>query len=136
MKNFSVFLFVFSLCMLGHVSGSGIRIANELKFKKLLWIRCYSKDDVFGPKTIPIGQHVEISFRINLWATTRFMCTLRQGPNYRHYQKFTAFKLFGVTDHGGLWDWRAREDGIYLNKEGGRHIRNPVNMHKMYDWIN
>ncbi|EFH51635.1 hypothetical protein ARALYDRAFT_904963 [Arabidopsis lyrata subsp. lyrata] len=112
MNFFSVFLFVFSLCILGHVSGAGIRISNELKFKKLLWIRCYSKDDVLGPKTIPIG------------------------PNYRHYQNFTAFKLFGVKDQGGLWDWRAREDGIYLKKEGGSHIKNPVDMHKEYVWIN
>ncbi|EOA25978.1 hypothetical protein CARUB_v10019367mg [Capsella rubella] len=135
MKNFSVFLFVFGLCMLGHVSGAGIRIANELKFKKLLWMRCYSKDDVLGPRIIPIGQHFTDYFSTNFLGTTRFMCTLRQGPNYRHYQNFTAFKLFSHTDHGGLWDWRAREDGIYLKKEGGLHIRNPVNMHKAYDWI-
>ncbi|XP_020883534.1 S-protein homolog 16 [Arabidopsis lyrata subsp. lyrata] len=104
MKNFSVFLFVFSLCMLDHVSGSGIWIANELKFKKILWIRCYSKDDKFGPQEIPIGQH-----------------------------EFTAFKLSGFMDHGSLWDWRAREDGIYLNK-GDQHISNPVNLQKVYDW--
>ncbi|CAL9248438.1 unnamed protein product [Arabidopsis halleri] len=136
MKFFLVFLFVFSLCMLGHVSGAGIRISNELKFKKLLWIRCYSKDDVIGPKTIPIGDQFENIFNLNIWGTTRFMCTLKQGPNYRHYQNFTAFKLFGVKDQGGIWDWRAREDGIYLKKEGGSHIKNPVDMHKEYDWIN
>lgn len=135
MKNLSIFIFVFSLCMLGHVSGAGLRIANELKFKKLLWMRCYSKDDVLGPRIIPIGGHFEDTFGVNFWGTTRFMCTLRQGPNYRHYQNFTAFKLFSHTDHGGMWDWRAREDGIYLKKVGGKHIWKPVNMHKVYDWI-
>ncbi|XP_020882046.1 S-protein homolog 23 [Arabidopsis lyrata subsp. lyrata] len=57
MKNLSIFLFVCSLCLLGHVSSAGIRIGNELKNKKLLWMRCYSKDDVIGPKIIPIGGH-------------------------------------------------------------------------------
>nr|P0DN94.1 RecName: Full=S-protein homolog 17; Flags: Precursor [Arabidopsis thaliana] len=136
MKNLSIFMFVFSLCMFGHVSRARIRIANELKFKKNLWMRCYSKDDVLGPHIIPIGGHFLDYFGTNFWGTTRFMCTLRQGPNYIHYQSFTAFKLFSMEDHGGLWDWRAREDGIYLKKEGNKFIKNPVNMHKVYDWIN
>ncbi|CAA0383865.1 putative plant self-incompatibility S1 [Arabidopsis thaliana] len=135
MKQLLVFLFVFSICMLDHVSGGGIRISNELKNKKLLWMRCYSKDDVLGPKIIPIGQHYENLFDINFWHTTRFMCTLRQGPNFRHYQNFTAFKLFAMADEGGLWDWRARENGIYLKKEAGEKVLNPVWMHKEYDWI-
>ena len=122
--------------MLDHVFGSGIRITNELKFNKLLRIGCYSKDDKFGPKTIPIGKHVEINFMINFWRTTRFMCHLEQGPNYKHYQKFTAFKLSGFMDEGGIWDWRAREDGIYLDKESGKHIGKSINLHKMYDWLN
>nr|F2Q9V5.1 RecName: Full=S-protein homolog 16; Flags: Precursor [Arabidopsis thaliana]CBL43000.1 S Protein Homologue 16 [Arabidopsis thaliana] len=137
MKNLLVFIFVFSLCMFDHVSGAGIRIGNELKFQKLLWMRCYSKDDVLGPKIIPIGGHFVTYFSVNIWRTTRFMCTLKQGPNYRHYQNFTAFKLFGMEDHGDVWDWRARENEIYLKKkEGGKFIKNPVNMHKVYDWIN
>ncbi|CAL9238533.1 unnamed protein product [Arabidopsis halleri] len=135
MKNHSIFLFVCSLCMLGYISGAGIWIGNELKNKKLLWMRCYSKNDVLGPNIIPIGGHFIDNFRTNIWGTTRFMCTLRQGPNYRHYQNFTAFKQFSYKDYGGLWDWRAREDGIYLKKRPGLHVRNPVNMHKVYDWI-
>ncbi|KAG2264270.1 hypothetical protein Bca52824_071349 [Brassica carinata] len=38
------------------------------------------------------GEHHRIYFRTNFWGTTRFMCTSRQGPNYRHSQSFTAFK--------------------------------------------
>ncbi|EOA15782.1 hypothetical protein CARUB_v10007079mg [Capsella rubella] len=116
-----------------HVSGAGIRIANQLKSNKLLWMRCYSKNDVIGPKIIPIGQNYTFYFGVNVFQTTRFMCTLKQGPNYRHYQNFTAFK---VLDTGGMWDWRAREDGIYLEKEFGSFAQNPVNMHKEFDWIN
>ncbi|CAL9248365.1 unnamed protein product [Arabidopsis halleri] len=134
MKNLSVFLFVFSIYILGHVSGTGITITNELQFKKLLWMRCYSKDDVIGPKVLSIGQQYENSFRANIWGTTRFMCTLKQGPNYKHYQNFTAFKQYTGYDNGADWDWRVREDGIYLKKEGG--IRKSVDMHKVYDWIN
>ncbi|AEC07639.1 Plant self-incompatibility protein S1 family [Arabidopsis thaliana] len=102
MKNFSIFLFVFSLCMFDHVSSSGFKITNELKSNKLLRIGCYSKDDIFGPKTIPIGQHVEINFTINFWHTTRFMCNLEQGPNYKHYQKFTAYKVSGFMVEEGI----------------------------------
>ncbi|EFH53254.1 hypothetical protein ARALYDRAFT_484464, partial [Arabidopsis lyrata subsp. lyrata] len=115
-------LFVCSLCLLGHVSSAGIRIGNELKNKKLLWMRCYSKDDVIGPKIIPIGGHSFNYFGTNFWSTTRFMCTLRQGPNYRHHQNFTAFKLYSASDDGGVWDWRAREDGIYLKIRPERHV--------------
>ncbi|KAG7648715.1 putative plant self-incompatibility S1 [Arabidopsis thaliana] len=135
MKKLSVFLFVFSLCMLRHVYGAGIRISNELKFKKNLWMRCYSKDDVLGPNIIPNRQYYENIFHINFWHSTLFMYTLRQSPNYIHYQNFTVFKLFSLRDQGGLWDWRAREDGIYLKKEAGEAILNPVYMHKVYDWI-
>ncbi|XP_010425526.1 PREDICTED: pumilio homolog 15-like [Camelina sativa] len=136
MKNFSVFLFVLSLCVFNHVSGAGVRIANELKFNKNLWMRCYSKDDVTGPKIIPMGQDYSFYFGINFFRTTRFMCTLKQGPNYEHYQSFTAFKVFSNLDTGGLWDWRAKEDGVYLVKEHEYFVQNPVNLHKEYDWIN
>ncbi|XP_010502774.1 PREDICTED: pumilio homolog 15-like [Camelina sativa] len=133
MKILSIFLFVFSIYMLGHVSGAKIRIVNELRFKKLLWMRCYSKNDVIGPNILPIGQDSITSFTPNIWGRTRFMCTLKQGPNYRHYQNFTAFKQYSGLDGGGLWDWRAREDGIYLKKEGSQKS---TDMHKVYDWIN
>ncbi|EOA18981.1 hypothetical protein CARUB_v10007626mg [Capsella rubella] len=122
--------------MLHHiVSGAGIRIANQLKSKKLLWMRCYSKDDVIGPKIISMGQNYTFYFGVNFFHTTRYMCTLKQGPNYKHYQKFTAFKVFSNLDTGGLWDWSAREDGIYLEKEEGSFVQNPVYKHKEFDWI-
>ncbi|CAN8275901.1 unnamed protein product [Cochlearia groenlandica] len=133
MRNFSIFLFVFSLCILGYVIGAGIKITNDLKSNKLLWMRCYSKDDVLGPKTLRIGEHYLACFEPNFWGTTRFMCTLRQGPNYKHHQNFTAFKLFtfelfSMMDDGCVWDWRARENGIYLEK-------NNEKLHKVYDWM-
>ncbi|XP_010501346.1 PREDICTED: pumilio homolog 15-like [Camelina sativa] len=138
MKNFLVFLFVLTLCLLNHISGGGVRIANELKFNKSLWMRCYSKDDVIGPKIIPIGQPYVYYFTINFFATTRFMCTLKQGPNYKHYQNFTAFKVISYKKNGGLWDWRAREDGVYLEKQDkdGSFVQDSVNPQKVYDWIN
>ncbi|AEE77225.1 Plant self-incompatibility protein S1 family [Arabidopsis thaliana] len=94
MQNLSILL-VCSFCILGHVSSAGIRIGNELKNKKLLWMRCYSKDDVIGPLIIPIGGH-----RFN----------------------YFAFKLYSASDDGGVWDWRAREDGIYLKIKAERGV--------------
>ncbi|CAG7872710.1 unnamed protein product, partial [Brassica rapa] len=84
MNNLSIFLCVV-FCMISHVYGD-IRIANELKFNKYLWISCFSGDDRMEPDLI----------------------------NYRHSRSFTAFKQVSPSDRGALWDWRAREKGIYL----------------------
>nr|VDD38551.1 unnamed protein product [Brassica oleracea] len=116
MKNLSIFLCVVSFCMISHVYGS-IRISNELKFKK---------------KTLP---RYEKYFNTNIFGTTRFMCTLRQGPNYRRTQSFTAFKQVSPRDNGALWDWRARENGIYLKVWAGKHEQGSAYMHKAFDWI-
>lgn len=130
MKSLTIFLFVISLCMLGHVSGAGIRIVNELKSKKTLWMRCYSKDDVLGPVVIPNGGHFTDYFVHNMFGTTRFMCTLKQGPGFKHIQSFRAFK------NSGLWDWRAREDGIYLRRIHEKRFDDGAdNLHKEKDWV-
>ncbi|CAN8275905.1 unnamed protein product [Cochlearia groenlandica] len=89
---------------------------------------CFSSEDVLGPATLPIGKHYLNEFDINFFRTTRFKCSLKQGPNYKHYQHFTAFKLYSMMDDGCLWDWRAREDGIYLEKQNEK-------LHKVYDWM-
>ncbi|CAH2045303.1 unnamed protein product [Thlaspi arvense] len=135
MKNISVFLIVLGLCMISHVYGGGFRIGNELKNKKKLWVSCYSGDDRISPRVVEPGQHWQRNFATNVFGGTQFMCTLRQGPNYRHHKKFTAFKQQSASDNGGLWDWRARENGIYLKVWGGKHARGEVNMHKAFDWI-
>ncbi|KAL0719995.1 hypothetical protein Bca4012_069319 [Brassica carinata] len=135
MKNLSTFLcVVVILCMISHVYCS-FWIANELKLKKKLWISCFSGDDRMAPVIKNPGEVYRRNFHTNLWGTTQFMCTLRQGPNYRHTQNFTAFKQQSPSDLGALWDWRARENGIYLKVLGGPHRQGAVNMHKAFDWI-
>ncbi|CAN7079705.1 unnamed protein product [Brassica oleracea var. botrytis] len=134
MKNLSIFLCVVSFCMISHVYGS-IRISNELKFKKKLSISCYSKDNRMKTEMIEPGARYEKYFNTNIFGTTRFMCTLRQGPNYRHTQSFTAFKQVSPSDNGALWDWRARENGIYLKVWAGKHEQGRAYMHKAFDWI-
>ena len=134
MKNLSIFLCVVSFCMISHVYGS-IRISNELKFKKKLSISCYSKDNRMKTEMIEPGARYEKYFNTNIFGTTRFMCTLRQGPNYRHTQSFTAFKQVSPSDNGALWDWRARENGIYLKVWAGEHEQGGAYMHKVHDWI-
>ncbi|KAF3539134.1 hypothetical protein F2Q69_00020094 [Brassica cretica] len=47
MNNLSIFLCVV-FCMISHVYGD-IRIENELKFNKYLWISCFSGDDRMEP---------------------------------------------------------------------------------------
>ncbi|CAA7032596.1 unnamed protein product [Microthlaspi erraticum] len=136
MKNLSIILLVLSLSMIvGHVHGAGVRIANELRFKKLLKMECHSKDDKIGPKILKPGEHFRFLFGADFFGRTRFNCRLSQGPNFRHHQSFVAFKQHVHTDLGGVWDWRAREDGIYFKKEGGLHIKKPTLMRKEYSWI-
>uniref|UniRef100_A0A0D3DB37 Uncharacterized protein n=1 Tax=Brassica oleracea var. oleracea TaxID=109376 RepID=A0A0D3DB37_BRAOL len=41
----------------------------------------------------------------------------------------------GFRDNGALWDWRARENGIYLKVWAGEHEQGGAYMHKVHDWI-
>ncbi|KAF3485885.1 hypothetical protein F2Q69_00055854 [Brassica cretica] len=107
MKNLSIFLCVVSFCMISHVYGS-IRISNELKFKKKLSVSCYSKDNRMKTEIIEPGAR---------------------------YENFTAFKQVSPRDNGALWDWRARENGIYLKVWAGKHEQGSAYMHKAFDWI-
>lgn len=136
MKNLSMFLFVLSLCMINHVYGAGFRIANELKFRKNLNVSCHSGDDRFDPLILRPGQHWKRKFQTNVFGGTRFTCRLSQGPGYKHFQEFTSFKQISAWDNGGLWDWRARENGIYLKVWGHIHSQGEVNMHLEHKWIN
>ncbi|XP_010446099.1 PREDICTED: pumilio homolog 15-like [Camelina sativa] len=129
MKNLTIYFFLFCLCMLGHVSGSGIRIMNELKNKKTIWMRCSSKEDVLGPTVIPSGGEFVNNFNRNIFGRTRFMCTIKQGPTFKRILNFRAFK------EGGKWDWRVREDGIYLKRTVGRFTNSTEDLHKDLDWI-
>ncbi|ESQ55873.1 hypothetical protein EUTSA_v10026927mg [Eutrema salsugineum] len=104
MKTLSIFLFVLNICMISHVYGQSV-------------------DDRIAPGTLEPGASWGRNFKTNIWGNTRFMCTLKQGPNYRHHQSFTAFKQ------------ETRENGIYLKVWGGKDSRSKVNMHKKYDWI-
>ncbi|ESQ55862.1 hypothetical protein EUTSA_v10026776mg [Eutrema salsugineum] len=127
MKTLSIFLFVLNICMISHVYGqlvgAGFNISNELQNKKKLWFSCYSGDDRIAPGTLEPGASWGRNFKTNIWENTWFMCTLKQGPNYRHHQSFTAFKQ------------ETRENDIYLKVWGGKDSRSKVNMHKKYDWI-
>ncbi|ESQ56042.1 hypothetical protein EUTSA_v10026775mg [Eutrema salsugineum] len=115
MKTLSIFLFVLSICMISHVYGqsvgAGFNISNELQNKKKLWFSCYSGDDRITPGTLEPGASWGRNFKTNIWGNTRFMYV------------------------GSRWDWRARENGIYLKVWGGKDSRSKVNMHKKYDWI-
>ncbi|CAN8253523.1 unnamed protein product [Cochlearia groenlandica] len=121
--------------MIGHVLSGGIRIANEFKDKRDLWMSCYEEpyNTVISPRIIKPGGHFSHVFQTLPWGTTRYTCVLRHGPRLKHYQSFKAFRCFDVKDTGGNWDWRARENGIYLKKPDGWY---PMNMHKALDWEN
>ncbi|KFK33604.1 hypothetical protein AALP_AA5G035500 [Arabis alpina] len=39
-----------------------------------------------------------------------------------------------MADNGGLWDWRARENGIYLKVWGNKHSQGTKSMHHALHW--
>ncbi|XP_023638066.1 S-protein homolog 16-like, partial [Capsella rubella] len=115
---------------------TGIKITNELKFKKLLWMRCYSKDDVLDKSKSRRGlqQKKELTAPNEpRQANNRF-----RGCSFtRSLDMACVFWTSSYSDLGGLWDWRAREDEIYFQKKkSGLHVKFLVNMYKVYDWIN
>ncbi|EFH53256.1 hypothetical protein ARALYDRAFT_484466, partial [Arabidopsis lyrata subsp. lyrata] len=121
MKNVSIFLIVFGLCMIGDVYGkkSMITVKNEFspKSRLVLKVHCKSKNDDIGIKYLEIGEIMSFSFKTNFWGTTEFWCDIYKGPDYKRFRGFTAYQAKGLfVKDGSSYNWLARDDGIYFHK--------------------
>ncbi|ESQ50118.1 hypothetical protein EUTSA_v10002162mg [Eutrema salsugineum] len=123
MKNLTIFLFVFALCMIGNVYGGNpfkgkkttLLFRNGLAYKKWLKVHCKSKNNDMGAKYLrPGGMDYQFSFHDNVLGGTLFWCTLSKGPDYKISKRFNAYvQGSGGKPHGGSYNYIAQDDGIY-----------------------
>ncbi|KAJ4882476.1 Plant self-incompatibility protein S1 family [Raphanus sativus] len=97
------------------LDGNGITFSNELKYNKLLKVRC---DNVEGEHLLKIGEEYEFT----LVDVSFHYCTMSQGPNnFKHHQKFDVYDGLYTECPSKCYDrdtqckWIARENGIYFS---------------------
>ncbi|XP_038896407.1 S-protein homolog 1-like [Benincasa hispida] len=94
-----------------------VHVVNGLK-NATLFVHCKSKDDDLGPQhLVSNGAEFQWSFKINIWRTTLYWCSLHK-PNAD-----VSFDAFWV-ERRHIWlhyrcmnqncFWMAKDDGIYL----------------------
>ncbi|CAN8253730.1 unnamed protein product [Cochlearia groenlandica] len=119
MKNLSIFLIVFGLCIIGKVYSAHdcqVKIKNELDPKHkhtTLFVHCKSGDKDLGRKYVELGKIFQFPVEVNLLGTTLFWCTLRHGANYRFIKRFDVYKYTSKIAQGSTYIWAAKENGIY-----------------------
>ncbi|CAH2045300.1 unnamed protein product [Thlaspi arvense] len=121
MKNLSLFLIVFGLCLIGKVYSdlsNPIIIKNDLerKHKYLLFVHCKSGNKDQGRQFITAGKDYRFNIKDNFWGTTLFWCTFGYGPQWKYIKKFDIYKYDSKVPRGGVYTWIARNDGIYFQK--------------------
>ncbi|KAF8111083.1 hypothetical protein N665_0076s0085 [Sinapis alba] len=136
MKNISIFLFVFALCMIGNVHGgklfqgakTTLVFMNGLGYKKWLKVHCQSGNNDMGVHYLKPGGIYLFSFHDNLMGNTLFWCVLSKGHDYKISSTFDAYVQDISKPHAGTYNYIASDDGIYHN--------NRVNfiLHKKFDW--
>ncbi|KAL0718061.1 hypothetical protein Bca4012_067383 [Brassica carinata] len=90
-------------------------LCNQLEHNKLLKIRC---DNGEGEKLVKIGGEYEFTFGDDFFGTTRYSCTMNQGPNnFKHHQEFAAYDASWSKAFVATCKWIAREDGIYFSQD-------------------
>ncbi|CAL9214601.1 unnamed protein product [Arabidopsis halleri] len=136
MKNISIFLVVFALCMIGNAYGisnpfkgkkTSLLFANSLSHNKWLKVRCKSGDNDVREKYMKPGEHWGFSFHDDVMGETLFWCTMYKGADYKIKKTFDAYVQDKRMPHGGSYNYVALEDGIY-------HSTLIHRMRKMYDW--
>ncbi|CAH2038218.1 unnamed protein product [Thlaspi arvense] len=118
MKNLSIFIFAFALCMIiSDVEGrrTTILIRNGLAYKKWLKVHCASGDDDMGVHYLKPGspKDYDFSFDDSIMRNTLFWCTLSKGPDYKVSKRFDAYVQNSGKPHGGSYNYVAKDDGIY-----------------------
>ena len=135
MKNISVFLFVFALCMIDNVHGklfegakATLLFSNYLRYRKWLKVHCKSGNDDMGVHYLKPDGFYYFTFHDNVMGDTLFWCTLSKGPDYKISSTFDAYVEDNNKHHGGTYSYLARDDGIYHRNQ------DYVKLHKKFDW--
>lgn len=78
-------------------------------------IFCWSKDDDLPKKTLSYGQEYLIRFGLDLFRTTRFLCSLTWSPKELLFEAFLASRDESRC-HKGTCYWAIRSDGVYFSR--------------------
>ncbi|KAG2262529.1 hypothetical protein Bca52824_069608 [Brassica carinata] len=130
MNNLFKVLILLGLCIglsngFDMLGGSKVTLSNQLEHNKLLKVRC---DNDEGEQLVKIGDEYEFTFGDNIFGTTRYSCTMDQGPNnFKHHQEFVAYDASWSKALDVRCEWIAREDGIYFSLDGNPPLRR-------YEW--
>ncbi|KAG7541076.1 Plant self-incompatibility S1 [Arabidopsis thaliana x Arabidopsis arenosa] len=99
-----------------------VEIVNQLEFHKILRVHCKSKSHDFPITYLNIGESFQ--FKFTIFPKTLYWCNLWQGPNYKHYVVFAAFRpdkdfIDGTCTgmHPNVCRWTAKEEGVYVRNK-------------------
>ncbi|XP_010543913.1 PREDICTED: pumilio homolog 15-like [Tarenaya hassleriana] len=115
----ATFLLVVAAAPCMNVSHAGlydrnhVAIRNALEHNKTLKVHCKSKDNDLGFHLLGPDTVYRFKFHDNFGLSTLYWCNLWQGPHYKHYQVFVAYRSIWFWRADKTVMWEAREDGIY-----------------------
>ncbi|CAN7137521.1 hypothetical protein BRARA_D02009 [Brassica rapa] len=97
-----------------------VAVQNNLTLSRsILKVHCESRDDDLGEHFLRFQDAAyTFSFHDNLVIQTRFKCILWKGANLEYHKTFMAYEEGAFRKCGLLNSWEAKDDGIYLAKNG------------------
>ncbi|CAN6803923.1 hypothetical protein Bca4012_033798 [Brassica carinata] len=123
-----VFIFLYLIIFSLHVElneaechKNTVDVQNNLTFSlSILKVHCQSRDDDLGEHFLRFQDVAyTFSFHDSFVVQTRFKCILWKGANLEYHKTFVAYEADAFPECGKLYSWEARDDGIYLSKNGG-----------------
>lgn len=102
-----------------------VHVYNSIAPNKSMDIQCRSRDDNLGHRTLLYGQYYALNFRVNLWGTTLFWCSMEWNDDRGSYMD-GSFKIYAFKRDASRCDktcvWRAQQDGVYFVSPQRNHI--------------
>ncbi|ESQ35668.1 hypothetical protein EUTSA_v10009050mg [Eutrema salsugineum] len=141
MKNLSIFLFVFTLCI-NPFEGikTTVIVQNGLSQKKWLRVSCLilQTNQRFGVHYLkPGGKDYQVTFDDALYVNDIFKCRLGKGSDFKIFKDVVMYSKnppYRFKPHYGTYTWKAEDDGIYyFNNQRFKKPRPPF-YEKMFDW--
>ncbi|KAM3266798.1 hypothetical protein P3L10_003793 [Capsicum annuum] len=79
-------------------------------------VRCQSKDDDLGDRTLNPGDQFDFSFRMNFFATTLYFCSFTWGTKHNSFDVFKGGKSYCPNRpfKRVYCTWLLKDSGIYL----------------------
>ncbi|ESQ38574.1 hypothetical protein EUTSA_v10029361mg [Eutrema salsugineum] len=90
--------------------------------RSILEVHCKSKYDDLGVHFVKFNAHAyTFRFRDNVFIRTKWDCLIRKGRKME-YIDFRAYTGGFVRRCGASYTWIAKDDGVYLSKNGKPEI--------------